>query len=66
MGLQISALLVAGATALAFFVLVGFLVWALRHARRPVMVLTAVTAVLGALPAILYVMGAMITVPPIR
>ncbi|MFF2748827.1 hypothetical protein ACFVVA_25225 [Kitasatospora sp. NPDC058048] len=66
MQLQQSALLAAGVVTLAFFVLVGYLVRLLRHTRRPAVVLAAVTTLLGALPAILYVMSTVSVVPPLR
>ncbi|MGW4648651.1 hypothetical protein [Kitasatospora sp. NPDC004289] len=55
MQVQMSAVLTAGIVALAFFTLVGSLVWMLRSTPRPVAVLVAVITLLGALPTILYV-----------
>ncbi|MFF2954088.1 hypothetical protein ACFVVU_22440 [Kitasatospora sp. NPDC057965] len=57
MQVQTSALLTAGVVALAFFTLVGSLVWMLRETRRPAAVLAVVVTLLGALPAILYVIS---------
>ncbi|GAA2787538.1 hypothetical protein [Kitasatospora aburaviensis] len=54
MQVQLSAVLVAGVVALAFFALVGFLVSASRGARRQVAVLAVVVTLLGVLPTILY------------
>ncbi|WP_406205467.1 hypothetical protein OH807_30915 [Kitasatospora sp. NBC_01560] len=55
MQVQTSAVLTAGIVTLAFFALVGSLVWMLRGTRRPVAVLAAAVTLLGALPTILYV-----------
>ncbi|MER7773184.1 hypothetical protein [Kitasatospora sp. NPDC096140] len=59
MQVQMSAVLTAGAVALAFFTLVGSLVWMLRNARRPVAMLAVVVTLLGTLPTILYVFSMM-------
>lgn len=44
--------------ALAFFVLVAYVVTVLRANQRPAVVIAAVTAMIGALPAILYALYA--------
>ena len=49
-----SSLMASVIVTLAFFLLVAYLVRSLRAAQRPAGVITAIAALVGALPAILY------------
>ncbi|MGW4807672.1 hypothetical protein [Kitasatospora sp. NPDC004272] len=61
MQVQPIVVLAAGAIALAFFLLVGFLVRVLRDNRRQVAVLVVVATLLGVLPTILIAFSVVTT-----
>ena len=56
---QDPVLIVAGVVVtLAFFILVGYVVRALRGSSRPAAAIAAIATLVGALPAILYALNA--------